>query len=68
MKSVIEGLSLMAKLFALIGSLFWKKKNIIYLNSNKKICNFDDICSSRCVNPNDAKIINLGKKLPVHFK
>lgn len=68
MNNYIEGLSLIAKIFATIRSLRWKKKNIIYLNSNKKICNFDEICESRCVNSNDAKVINIGKKLPTHFK
>lgn len=65
---VLQGLNFFYKLVSWVGSLFWKKKNIIYLNSNKKNCNFDDICRSRCVNSNDAKVINIGKELPLHFK
>lgn len=68
MANVIEGLSIILKVVAWIGSLFWKRKNIIYLNSNKKACNFEEICESRCVNSNDAKVINISKNAPVHFK
>lgn len=68
MANILEGLSIFLKIAAFIGSLFWKKKSVIYLNSNKKSCNFDEICESRCVNSNDAKVINIGKKLPIHYK
>lgn len=68
MTNILDGLSIFLKIAAWIGSLFWKKKSIIYLNSNKKTCNFDEICNSKCVNTNDTKVINIGKLLPVHFK
>ena len=68
MANVLKGLSLFLKIISFFGSLFWRKKSIIYLNSNKKTCNFDEICRSRCIVYNDAKVINIGKQLPVHYK
>lgn len=68
MGNVIDGLSMILKLIAWIGSLFWKKKNIVYLNSNKKACNYDEICESRCIKYYDAKVINIGKNGSVNLK
>ena len=68
MANVLEGLSIAVKAFAWIKSLLWKNKNIIYLNSNKKQCNFDEICSSRCINPNGAKVISISKAFPTRYK
>lgn len=68
MNKVFATISAVLKVFAWLSSLLWKNKNIIYLNSNKKTCNIDEICRNKLVDAHDAKIINIEKYGTTHFK
>ena len=49
-------MKLLEKIFAFILSKFWKNKNFVYINSNKKNLNIESIKS--LVKPSDSKILN----------
>ena len=49
-------MKLFEKIFAFILSKFWKNKNFVYINSNKKNLNIESIKS--LVKPSDSKILN----------
>ena len=54
------GLTIIQKICAIFKSLFWKNKNVIYVNSNVKIFNIEE--SKYLVKPSDVKIINCQSK------
>lgn len=49
-------IKLFEKIFAFILSMFWKNKNFVYINSNKKNLNIESI--KPLVKPSDSKILN----------
>lgn len=49
-------INLLKKVLAFISSKFWKNKNFVYVNANKKIFNVESI--KTLVTPTDLKILN----------
>lgn len=49
-------IKILEKAIAYISSKFWKNKNFIYINANKKICNIESI--KALTTPSDLKFLN----------
>lgn len=54
------GLNIFEKALSLIKTLFWKNKNIVYIDSNVKNLNIEEI--RPLIKPSDSKIINCQSK------
>ena len=51
-----QKIKLLEKTYAFISSKFWKNKNFVYVNSNKKNLNIESIKS--LVKPSDSQFLN----------
>ena len=51
-----QKIKIIEKIFAFILSKFWKNKNFVYINANKKNLNIEDI--KPLIKPTDSKILN----------
>jgi hypothetical protein len=68
--AISASLDIFAQLYYFIKSLFWKNKNILYINSNKKV--FDEKPIGRClpkdIDIDDYKNITVNSDLKIGFK
>lgn len=61
-----QNIMLLKKFLAFISSKFWKNKNFVYINANKKNLNIESI--KPLINPSDSKILNCqsNKTVSIH--
>ena len=58
--SEFESISSFLKMIGFIKSLFWKNKNVVYINGNVKVLNVEKI--RHLISPTDSKYINCQSK------